>query len=248
MFAIERKGRVAGADRVLLYGPGGIGKSTLASMIPGAVFIDLEDGSRRLDVQRVPGVDSWDALRAAVRAPIYEGVSSLVIDSATKAEEYATAWAIANVPHEKGYPIHRIEDYGFGKGFQHVYDTFLNLLVDLDQHVRAGRNVVLIAHDVTDMAPNPSGEDFLRYEPAMQSPKSGKASIRNRVFQWADHVLYLGYDVISKDGKGQGSGTRTIFPREMPTHRAKSRSLAYPLPYNDAQDGALWKELGWQHS
>ena len=88
--------------------------------------------------------------------------------------------------------------------------------------------------------PNPVGDDFIRYEPHLQAPKSGKASTRNRVIQWADHVLFVGYDVIAKDGKGRGAGTRTIFTDELPDHIAKSRSVHAALPFTSPEDGAIW--------
>jgi hypothetical protein len=103
--------------------------------------------------------------------------------------------------------------------------------------------VILIAHDCTADVPNPVGEDFIRFEPHLQSPKSGKASIRNRVVQWADHVLFVGYDVVAKDRKGKGVGTRTIWQVERPDHVAKSRTLTEPMPFEAADDGAIWAQI-----
>jgi hypothetical protein len=239
-FAVS-SGRVVGAERVMLYGPGGIGKTNLAALAPNPVFLDIEDGSKHLEVSRITGLTNWTDLRSCLQSNALDGFQTIVLDSVTRAEEWAIAHTLATVPHEKGNPIVRLEDYGFGKGFQHVYDVFGLILPDFDRHIRAGRNVVLIAHDVTADVPNPSGEDFLRYEPHLQAPKSGKASIRERVFQWVDHVLFLSYDVIAtKDGKGKGGGSRTIWPVERPDHRAKSRSIADPLVYENANDGAIW--------
>lgn len=238
--------------RVVLYGPGGIGKTTLAAMAPGPVaFFDLDDSLPRLASQlpegtdvRVVGIDGrWEALRGALHAEGWDGIGTIVIDSATRAEELALAWTLANVPHEKrDVVIRRIEDYGFGKGYQHVYETFLALLGDLDQHARSGRHVVLICHDCTSTVPNPTGDDWLRYEPRLQTSGSGKASIRLRVKEWADHLLFVGYDVDVANGKGRGSGTRTIYPAERPHCMAKSRTLAEPLVYA-AQDASLWRRL-----
>jgi len=233
-------GRIASAQRVMIYGPGGIGKSTLASLAPGCVFLDIEESTKNLDASRVGGIETWADLRACLHSETLVGYQTVVIDSVTKAEELAIAHTLATVPHEKGNKVTSLEGYGFGKGYQHVYETFLHLLVDLDRHVRAGQNVVLIAHDCTADVPNPVGEDFIRFEPHLQQPKSGKASIRERVFQWADHVLFIGYDVVSEDGKGKGGGTRTIWPVERPDHRAKSRSVAEPLVYENANDGGIW--------
>ena len=69
-----------------------------------------------------------------------------------------------------------------------------------------------------------------------------KAAIRLRVREWADHVLFLGYDVDVRDGKGTGSGTRTIYPCELPHCMAKSRTIADPLPLTKF-DTSLWTQL-----
>ncbi len=232
--------------RIVLYGPGGVGKTSLADLAPGPVAgFDLDDSHAVLqpkNTRRIGGVESWDDLRAVLNGDGWDEVKTVVIDSATRAEEFALAWTIANVPHEKGNRISRIEDYGFGKGYQHVYETFLTLLGDLDRHVRAGRNVILICHDCCTTVPNPQGEDWQRYEPRLQSPSSGKASIRLRVREWADHVFFLGYDVDVKDGKGRGSGTRTLWPVEMPHCMAKSRRLSDPIPVYP-NDPAVWNAL-----
>lgn len=237
-------GKVDSPQRILIYGPGGIGKSKLASLAPGALMFDVEEGTRHLDVRRVEGIADFASLRAALQSDVVQGYGTVVIDSATKVEEMALAHTIKTVPHEKGHFVDNIEGYGFGKGPGHVYDTFLLLLSDLDRQVRAGRNVILIAHDCVENVPNPVGEDWIRYEPHLQRPKSGKASIRNRVVQWADHVLFLGYDVVVKDdGKGRGGGTRTIYPVERPTHIAKSRTLSEPMAFTGPEDGAVWEAI-----
>jgi hypothetical protein len=242
-----------GGHRVVLYGPGGIGKTTLACIAPSPIaFFDLDDslgvlrGQLPEDVQRqinrVGGAYDWQSIRDTLHMPGWDEIKTIVIDSATKAEELALAWTLKNVPHEKGTKIERIEDYGYGKGYQHLYETFLTLLGDLDQHVRAGRNVVLICHDCTATVPNPNGEDWIRYEPRLQSPNSGKSSIRLRVREWADHVLFIGYDVDVKDGKGKGSGTRTVYPIELPHCMAKSRVLADTIVLTKF-DAGLWEKL-----
>ena len=241
--------------RAVVYGPGGIGKTTLTAQAPGPVaYVDLDDSLPRLrsalgdslgNLRPVAGIETWNDLRGALQADGWDGIATIAIDSLTKAEELAVAHTLANVPHEKGHRVQRLEDYGYGKGYQHVFDTFLPLLADLDRHCRAGRHVVLICHDCTSTVPNPAGEDWLRYEPRLQSPNSGKASIRLRVREWADHVLFLGYDVdVSEDGKGRGIGTRTLYPAELPHCMAKSRTCGQAMAVGGGQDGAaVWAEI-----
>ena len=61
------RGKQPGAQKVVLYGPEGIGKSTFASKFPDPVFIDTEGSTRHLDVARLPKPSSWNLLMSAVK-------------------------------------------------------------------------------------------------------------------------------------------------------------------------------------
>ena len=223
-------------QRVTLYGTGGVGKTTLSCMIPGkTVFIDLEDSLPILKKQlkaigatipQTVQAESFGAIRVALQSDGWDGVDNIVIDSVTKLEELAVKQTLKTTWKEGGKSATGIEDYGYGKGYTHVYETFLPILGDLDRHIRAGRNVILIAHECVNNVPNPSGDDWIRYEPRLQSPSSGKASIRYRIKEWSDHVLFLSYDVNAEKGKATGHGTRTLYSAETPAFMAKSRTTS----------------------
>ena len=243
--------RPSSGHRVVLYGPGGIGKTTLASMAPGPLaFFDLDDSlavlagqfPEGLDLRPVAEASRWEGIRDALHADGWDEIRTIVIDSATKAEEICLRWVFDHIKTDKGQKAERMEDYSYGKGYTHLYDTFLLLLGDLDQHVRAGRNVVLICHDCTSTVPNPRGEDWMRYEPRLQSPSSGKASIRLRVREWADHVLFFGYDIDVAEGVGRSQGSRTVYTTEQPYCMAKSRTLDAEIQIAK-HDGDLWAQL-----
>jgi hypothetical protein len=242
-----KTGRILQYHKTIAYGPGGVGKTELFSLMADVgvkpLFIDLDNETGHLDVAR-ENIDSWDDLRAITRdTELLKPFGAIVIDSLTKAEEMGTAWTLANVKHEKGHMVSSIEGYGYGKGFTYVYETFLRLLGDLDAVVRTGMHVSCTAHDCTTTVPNPMGEDWIRWEPRLQHPASGKASVRLRVKEWCTHLLYIGYDqIVGEDGKAKGSGTRTIYPRELPSHLAKSRTLEDPIPYEKGS-AELWRQL-----
>lgn len=226
----------------MLYGTGGIGKTSLSLLSPGPVgFLDLEDSLPKLPAElrkrarRINGVETWQDIRDALcAADIWAECKTVVIDSLSRAEEWAIAHTLATTPKENGQRVTSIEGYGYGKGYQHVYDTFLPLLADLDAHVRAGRNVVLVCHSCTARIPNPAGEDFIRWEPRLQTTKEGKASIRNAVKEWADEVSFISYDIaVSADGKAKGGGERTIYPAESAVWLAKGRTLKEPIIYTE---------------
>ena len=242
------RGLQVAAHKIVVYGPGGCGKSSLAASLARVgiepLFLDLESGTKFLDVARMEP-QSWDELRAALHDQdlLRSSFGAVVIDSGTKAEEMAMEWMLANVKHEKGHTCQSIEDYGYGKGYVHLYETFMLMLGDLDAVARSGRHIVMICHDCTETVPNPASDDYIRYAPRLQSPASGKFSIRNRVREWTDHTLAIMFDVaIANDGKAKGTGTRAIYCQERPTHVAKSRTLSDTIIYTK-DSPTLWQAL-----
>lgn len=222
-------------SRIGIYGSAGIGKTTLAATAEGKkVFFDLDGSLPVLKEQMAPDVlskiavvsaTSWQEMLDSLNADGWDGVRSIIIDTLTKAEELCVSHTLKTVPNDKGRFVQRLEDFGYGKGYVYLFDCFLPLLQAMDNHCREGRNVILIMHDCTATVPNPAGDDYLRYEPRLSSPASGKSSIRLRVREWLDHLLFIGYETtVDSDGKAKG-GRRVITPIERPYCMAKSRLL-----------------------
>ena len=82
----------------------------MARTAPGPVaFFDLDDSlpvlAGQLDafeVRRVDGIEKWMDLVNALFVGGWDEVKTIVIDSATRAEELAVAHTLETVPHEKG--------------------------------------------------------------------------------------------------------------------------------------------------
>ena len=247
-----------GAQKTVIYGPGGIGKTELAKLIKAAgfnpLFLDLENRTgfvKPEDEGVIPVVDriepipqSFSDVRDALHEEsLWKGYDTVVVDSLTYLQEMTEAFVLATVEAKGGRKVDSINGYGYGDGLEHVYTKFLLVLADLDSLHRRGKQVVCIAHECTAKVPNPAGEDFIRYEPRLQSPQSGKHSIRHKVKEWCDNLFFVGYDVaVDEDGKGRGAGTRTIYPCETPTHWAKSQLIQSPISYRKAST-ELWQKL-----
>ena len=77
------RGKVQSAIKMLVYGPEGVGKTTFAAHLPGAVFIDTEGSTKHMDVARFDSPaklqDVFDTLKWVSDHP--DQVGSLVIDT-----------------------------------------------------------------------------------------------------------------------------------------------------------------------
>ena len=58
------RGKIKSAQKVVIYGPEGIGKSTFASQFPNPLFIDTEGSTKNLDVARMDKPTSWTMLKS----------------------------------------------------------------------------------------------------------------------------------------------------------------------------------------
>ena len=227
-------------QRIVLYGVAKIGKTTLANLLPSGIFLDLEDGTANLNVQRIKLFD-FISVRHTLSLDIFTPFKTTIIDSGTAVIPMIEQHVLETKRSEKGVRCNSIEDYGWGKGYKHVHDEFRLLLNDLDQHIVAGRHVCIIVHADATKTPNPSGPDWLRWEPAIQNHSTG--NIRNLITQWTDHVLFMGYDLdVDKDGKAKGRQSRTLYPAETPTLLAGSRRLRTPLLITEG-DETIWEKI-----
>ena len=241
-------GPVQGADAIVITGVEKIGKSTLAGCLPAPFFLDVDKGTLKLNVSRDDSIKTWLELRGKVTSIAQsppDGMRSLVLDTATVAQALAVDHVVETRQADKGKRVASIEDFGWGRGWQYVAEEFDALLADLDRIRERGIFVCLVCHAISSPFPNPEGENFIRWEPHLYAgDKSKRGSIRDRVYRWADHILFIGYDLYVKEGKALGGETRTIWSKPMATHVAGSRTLQTDMTFELNDPGAIWRALG----
>ena len=240
-------------QRVLLYGQGGLGKSRLCCAAPGPVLVFDFDESLAALWNQLPEeqqgkvlsyipADWQDFMDKLNDQSLFADIKTVVIDTATVAERASEAWVLNNVRASNGRAT-SIEDYGYGKGYRFIFEQWIKLLAVSDIHRRAGRNIIFVAHATNNKVANPSSEDFQRAEPAMQG--TDKVSIRNRLFEWVDHCVYIDWDkAVSKDGKVSGGASRTIYTHGQNWFMAKTRGTAPESIYPDVNNlEDVWTQL-----
>lgn len=211
-------GRIARAQKVVLYGSEGIGKSTLAAMFPNPLFIDTEGGTAHMDVRRIAKPGTWvelmDILNEVSMAPDICG--SLVIDTADWAEQLAVSHVCAK------YKKAGLEDFGYGKGHTYLAEEFTPFFRALDRIIGAGIHVVVTAHAKMRKFEQPDEMGaYDRWE--MKLSKQVAPLFK----EWCDMLLFLNYQTYvvtteNKSTKAQG-GKRVIYTSHHPCWDAKNR-------------------------
>lgn len=219
-------GPTATAQKVVLYGVEGIGKSTFASQFPNPVFIDTEGSTSNMNVQRLDNPNSWQMLLDEVNYVKQSRIcSTLIIDSADWAERICKEhlavlgkWTDSN------------NDYGAKYvALEKEFGLLINKLSDL---VELGINVVLTAHAKLKKKEEPDQMGaFDRYQLKMED-KTGAI-----VKEWADMVLFANYEMTvltdekTKSKKATG-GHRVMYATHYPGWDAKNRhGLPDKLPF-----------------
>ena len=177
-------GKIKKAQKIVIYGPEGIGKSTFASKFPNPVFLDTENSTKEMNVDRFEKPLSWSELGVLLKEfkADHGPYKTLVIDTADWAEMLCSEY-VCNKYQKKG-----IEDFGYGKGYTYLQEEFGKLLNFLDDFIDFGINVVVTAHAKLWRVEQP--EESGSYDRWGMKLSKGVVPLLK---EWADMVLFANY-------------------------------------------------------
>lgn len=238
-------GKIKSAQKVVIYGSEGIGKSTFASHFPDPIFIDTEGSTKKLDVRRFDKPTSWTMLKEQVKY-VTDNPSickTLVIDTVDWAEQLC----IDQICKKAGKT--GIEDFGYGNGYVYEKEEFGRFLTLLDGVIAAGIHVVLTAHAQLRKFEQPDELGaYDRWE--LKLGKKTSSQISPLIKEWADMVLFANYKTfaVATDDKGKKfkaqGGKRVMYTTHHPCWDAKNRDgLDDELPFDYSAIAYLFTDV-----
>jgi GTPase SAR1 family protein len=214
--------------RILIHGQEGVGKTSLASKFPAAVFLQTEDGCPgNVTIDSFGSIENFADLRSAVSTLASEPhhFQTVVLDSIDAAEPLI--WS--DVCRSQGWSS--IEAPGFGKGYVVVDSWWIDILKGLDYLRRQrGMIVVLLAHSAIETINDPRVASYTSYQPRVH--RRARGIIQDNV----DAIGFLAPDLHvhseevgfgKKRSRADGGSQRWLHFEGRPSFVAKNR---YGLP------------------
>jgi hypothetical protein len=235
-----KKTKRARAPKIVIAGPGKIGKTTFAAHAPNAVGILTEDGADAVDASAFPLCSSLSDVYQAISTLLNEDhqFQSVFLDSLDWLEPLLQQ----HVCEQNGWK--NIEAPGYGKGYIAAADEWRNLLSGFDA-LRDQRNmgVILIAHDKIKHYESPLNDGYDTFTLKLHDRATGL------IQEWADVIGFAGYKVLTKSqdvGFGQKetkaitTGERLLYVEPHPAHCGGNRFGLKNMPLSwDAFSAAL---------
>jgi energy-coupling factor transporter ATP-binding protein EcfA2 len=235
--AIRKKAKLK-PPIMVLYGPGGIGKTTFAASMGNTIIVQSEDGIGKIECDHFPVAKDWNSFINNLNELLTEDHEYKVvcIDSLDWCE--TLLWE--HVCEENGWA--QIDTPAYGKGYVAAlngwkeYVEILNRLRD-----EKGMSVLQIAHNQIKRYEDPSQEPHDRHEIKLHR----KAA--DLIVEHSDAVFFCNYKLgtVQVKGKGGGmttktiAGDRKIFTEQAPGYLAKNR---YGLPSEMPMDWQAIRE------
>lgn len=251
-FSISKAQNDEAGKKILIYGRTGMGKSSLAALAPSPVFID-PDGSL-FDLEHpnggefsiIPQIESFLDLRDALHSyDLFDGYETVALDTITKVQNgWCTDHVVEHIKKEKGGKAKSITDYGWAKGYEHIYNQLQLLEADLDNLVRRGKNAILLAQWAQTVKTDSTHGEYWFDHADLYDKKNSR--VLGLFTTWANYVFKIDWASVEIEGKvGVASDQRAIFTKPEFSYDAKARGSKfkdYPaVTFDEPNDDSLWR-------
>lgn len=200
----------------IIYGEGGVGKSTLASMAESPYFLNIENGIFHLDVhQSADIIRDPNILRTYMSSLLEEShtYKTVVLDSLSALEKLMEQSVLNKFPKDSaGSRALSLEEYSYGKGYVYLMSVWNGLVGMLKKMNEKGINVILIGHRKIASFEPPSGAGYKYY--TLNLFDSDKNSVLRLLTEQADFVGYMTNESPDQKNSEQSSSRRNPTPKK----------------------------------
>jgi len=213
------------SPRILIYGQGGVGKTTFAAKFPEPLFLCTERGLNSAELTGMDYIDNihtWREFMEILDAFSDSKFKTLIIDTLDELISGIFNKHICGMFSQDraatGVELADFAAINYGKGTVVAQQEIKVMLNKLDSLNSNGKIIILLAHSQVKNFKNPNGEDYDTYA------IKGNDKINDVIKCWCDEVYFANFVVsLDKDGKAKGGKTRWLETENSAAWFAKSR-------------------------
>lgn len=231
---------------LLLYGQAGIGKTTFACRAPKPLICNIEGGLKGIDLKALGAFATnqlstyADVEEVFTRMAKTDKFDTLIIDSVSRMQDLL----IRHICEGEKPPKTSLADFGYGAGYARLAAEAQLFCERIDALKRAGKNIVLIAHEAVETFADPEADAYDRFNCSLDKRISGKVQAA------VDHVWYMHQEKTIKEASS-GRQTAKLRGRVLVQTKASGGVIAktrgereqYIQVRNDDSDREIWEGL-----
>lgn len=228
---------------LIIYGPGGVGKTTFACKAPNAVLCDIERGSDKIeDIHRDKPDKLEDVYDLMDELESGSKFDTLILDTLDRLEPMVWKYVCEHYSG-KGPAMKNIEAFGYGKGYSYAKEVWENLTRRFDVLRDKGINIILVAHSQVRTFQDPiQNAGYDRNILKLHERSTGCLK------EWAEVMLFADFETITyeddnKKPRARSDSDRVMYTEKRAAFDAKSRvSLPFEMPVDFDNFMLKWSE------